>query len=360
MSRITTISARELDDTLAARWREMQRQNPELANPYFCVDYVRAVAAVRDDVRVAVIEEDDRIVGFFPYQSADGVVAKPVGGRLSDYQGIIGEPGRRWDHAAILDACKLRIWDFDHLLASQAPDKIHRRIDDASPIMDLSGGFEGYLAERKKAKAKRIDQFRRKERKFEREIGKLEVELYSRDEAAFRQVVEWKNAQCRRTGAPEFLTWGWTEAMLREIWQRDSEEFAGMLTVVRVDDEIVAAHFGMRSRDVCHWWFPTYNHRFGKYSPGGIMLLKLAEAVAAEGIGQIDLGKGDDAYKPSFANGEVALVEGSVLRPSLAASKRRVATSMRSFLKESPVTEPLRGVYRRLKALKRGPGRAIA
>ncbi len=351
MNRITTIKATELDDSLAQRWRELQHGNPDLTNPYFSVDYFRAVAAVRDDVHVAVIEADGEVIGFFPYQSANGVVAGPVGGRLSDYQGIIGKPGYNWDHAAILDACGLKIWDFDHLLASQAPVEIYHRIDDASPILDLSGGFEGYLAERKKAKARRIDQFRRKTRKFEREVGPLEVELYSRDEAAFRQVIEWKNAQCRRTGVVEFLKWDWTQGMLRQIWQCDSDDFAGMLTVVRVDGDIAAAHFGMRSKTVCHWWFPTYNQKYGKYSPGGILLLKLAEAVAAEGMTVVDLGKGDDAYKPSFANGEVALVEGSVLRPSLQATLRKTKTAARDFLKTSPATAPLRSAYRQAKSM---------
>ncbi len=353
MNKITKLAAGELDTTLVAQWRELQQQSPELANPYFCVEYFQAVAAVRDDVHVAVIENGDSVIGFFPYQSAGGKVAEPVGGRLSDYQGVIGRPGEQWHYDEILDACGVKIWDFDHLLASQAPDVIHRRIDDVSPTMDLRDGFEAYLAQRKKAGAKRLDQFRRKTRKFEREVGKLEIDLYSRDEAAFCQVIEWKNAQCRRTGVPEFLNWGWTEGMLREIWQHDSDVFAGMLTVVRVDDDIVAAHFGMRSNSVCHWWFPTYNQQYGKYSPGGILLLKLAEAVAAEGIASIDLGKGDDAYKPSFANGEVALVEGSVLRPSLQGTVRKSVTAARGFLKESPLTRPLRSAYRGVKGLVR-------
>ncbi len=355
MNKITRIKAAELDETLVARWRELQDGDPALANPYFAVDYFQSVAAVRDDVHVAVIEEDDDVIGFFPYQSANGVVAEPVGGRLSDYQGIIGLPGRRWDHAAILDACGLKIWDFDHLLATQAPAEIYRRIDDISPILDLSDGYEAYLAERKQAKARRVDQFRRKARKFEREVGALEVELYSRDEAAFARVIEWKNAQCRRTGVVEFLDWEWTQGMLREIWRRDSETFAGMLTVIRVDGDIAAAHFGMRSRTVCHWWFPTYNRRYGKYSPGGILLLKLAEAVAAQGMTVVDLGKGDDAYKPSFANGRIALVEGSVLRPSLQSTLRRTRTVARDFVKTSPATAPLRRAYRQLKSVIRRP-----
>lgn len=359
MNTISRIKAREIDDNIATRWRTLQASNPALANPYFNVEYLQSVAAVRDDVFVSIIEEAGEVIGFFPWQSKDGRVAAPVGGRLSDYQGIIGVPERRWDYDAILDASGPKIWDFDHLLASQPPASVYRKIEDVSPIMEMRDGFEAYLAERKQAGAKRIDQFRRKARKFEREVGELVVECYSDSEEAFRQVIEWKNAQCRRTGVPEFLTWGWTEGMLREIWRRRSKEFAGMLTIIRANDEIIAGHFGMRSASVCHWWFPTYNAAYGKYSPGGILLLKLAEAVAGEGISMVDLGKGDDAYKPSFANAEVPLLEGSVMRPSITAMQRRLTTETRHFLKESAATEPLRGLYRKIKE-SRTPGTAAA
>ena len=351
--KITKISANELDKSLETRWRELQSANPDLANPYFCVEYTHSVAAARDDVYVAIIEQDNEVVGFFPYQSYNGKVAEPVGGRLSDYQGVIGGQGRSWDYEAILDACRLKIWDFDHLLASQAPARIYREVEAVSPIMDLSDGFEAYLAQRKKSGAKRLEQFKRKARKFEREVGKLHIDVYSRNEAAFQQVIEWKNAQCRSTGVPEFLNWGWTSEMLREIWQRKSHRFAGMLTIIRVDEKIIAGHFGMRSDSVCHWWFPTYNHAFGKYSPGGILLLKLAEAVAAEGLATIDLGKGDDSYKPSFASDAIPLLEGSILRPSVRATFRKVKTESDRFLHTSPLTQPLRATLRGAKSLVR-------
>ena len=349
--KITKISANELDKSLETRWRELQAGNSDLTNPYFSVEYTHCVAAARDDVYVAIIEQDNEIVGFFPYQSRNNKVAEPAGGRLSDYQGVIGLQGKQWDYESILDACGLKIWDFDHLLAAQAPARIYRKVEAVSPTMDLSGGYEEYLIQRKKSGAKRLEQFKRKARKFEREVGELQVDVYSRNEAAFQQVVEWKNAQCRSTGVPEFLNWGWTSEMLREIWQRKSPQFAGMLTILRVDDRIIAGHFGMRSESVCHWWFPTYNHQFGKYSPGGILLLKLAEAVAAEGIAAIDLGKGEDSYKPSFASGSVALLEGAVLRPSVRASLRQIRTGSDQFLHHSPITEPLRATVRGAKSM---------
>jgi CelD/BcsL family acetyltransferase involved in cellulose biosynthesis len=351
--KITKISACELDPSLISQWHLLQASNPELVNPYFNVQYTQSVAAARDDVYVAVIEQGNEVVGFFPFQSANNKVAEPVGGRLSDYHGIIGAAGQAWDYDAILDACNIKVWSFDHLLASQAPREIYRKVEAVSPIMDLSGGYEAYLQQRKKSGAKRLEQFKRKARKFEREVGEIQVDVYCRNEGAFQQVIEWKNAQCRNTGVPEFLNWGWTSEMLREIWQRKSNDFAGMLTILSVGNEIIAGHFGMRSNTVCHWWFPTYNHAYAKYSPGGILLLKLAEAAAAEGLTSIDLGKGEDSYKPSFATDSIPLVEGRVLRPSLRSTIHRIKTGSREFLRESSVTEPLRVSVRGAKSIVR-------
>ena len=43
-------------------------QNPQLDNPFFRPEFTQAVAAVRDDVEVAVLEIQQQPVGFFPYQ----------------------------------------------------------------------------------------------------------------------------------------------------------------------------------------------------------------------------------------------------------------------------------------------------
>ncbi len=351
--KISAIPANELDEALHQRWQEIQAENPALANPYFCVDYTQAVAAVRDDVFVGIMEEANHVIGFFPFQRKSKSIAGPVGGRLSDYQGVIVAPGQEWNAEELMRGCGLKIWDFDHLLAAQAPFEKYHRKKDASPVMDLTGGFEAYLKRKKETGSKRLAQFQRKYRKFEREIGELRMELYSDSEEAFQQVIAWKREQCRRTGVVDFLAWDWTVGMLREIWQKRSENFVGMLSVLYHQDEIIAAHFGMRSRDVCHWWFPTYNNQYSRYSPGGLLLLKLAEMVAEDGITLLDLGKGDDAYKPSFATSEIMLAEGSVMLPSLVTSMRRAQTVSEEFLRHSPLALPVRAPVKAVKKLKR-------
>ena len=94
--------------------------------------------------------------------------------------------------------------------------------------------------------------------------------------------------------------------------------------MLRAGDHIVAVHAGMRSRHVLHWWFPAYDQQFAKFSPGVILLIRMAEALAATGVRMIDLGKGDDRYKLSLMTHTAELKEGFVERPSLLAAARRL------------------------------------
>jgi CelD/BcsL family acetyltransferase involved in cellulose biosynthesis len=78
----------------------------------------------------------------------------------------------------------------------------------------------------------------------------------------------------------------------------------------------------MRSREVLHWWFPAYAPRFAPYSPGILLLLRIARAAAAAGIRAIDLGKGDSRYKSSLMNCTAPLAEGCVDASRLFAAAR--------------------------------------
>ena len=116
----------------------------------------------------------------------------------------------------------------------------------------------------------------------------------------------------------------WAIQTLRNIRDIETDTFAGMLTTAYAGDQLIAVHFGMRSRDTLHWWFPTYDPAFHKYSPGLLLLLELARRAASEGIVRIDLGRGDERYKTSFASGATMFAEGSIERPlTLAGSARR-------------------------------------
>jgi CelD/BcsL family acetyltransferase involved in cellulose biosynthesis len=265
------------------------------------------VASVRDDVRVVVIENDGRPAGFFPHQRAAWGRGSPVGGALSDYHGVIAAPQAEWSVVELMRAAGLSVWSFDHLV-------------------DPAGRFAPYVTA-SAAASPQIDlaafepppDFARKGRKLAREVGELSFSLHAPE--SLERMFEWKSEQYRASGLTDAFGVAWTGQLVRRLMEIEAPGFAGTCSVLRAGDEIVAVHAGMRSRRVLHWWFPTYDARYAAYSPGMILLLRMA---AALGDGKIDLGKGDTRYKRSLMTGAAPLREGCVELPSLAATARRL------------------------------------
>ena len=66
-----SIPAKELTPDLVEAWSRRQRAGAEVDSPFFRPEYTLAVAAQRDDVFVAVVEQQGEPVGFLPYQERE-------------------------------------------------------------------------------------------------------------------------------------------------------------------------------------------------------------------------------------------------------------------------------------------------
>lgn len=341
--KISVVHPRELDAARLRRWRFLQQANPLLGSPFFSPGFVLAAADVRRDVRVAVLEDEHGVAGFFPFQRRWGAGA-PVADYLSDHHGVIAEAGSHWDWLELLRACGLAYWSFDHLCAQQRPPASVLRA--TSPALDLQHGFDAWHARRLAAGARRLGELPRKARKLAREVGPLRFEANVRDPRMLDEVIALKSAQCLRTGARDCFAPAWARDLVHRICAIDDADFGGRLSVLYAGDQLVAAHFGMRSRDVWHWWFPVYSHAHAAWSPGSLLLLQVAQAAASGGHRLLDLGKGDEPYKASFADTELPLMEGCVAREALATRLRALRKDTGRWLRNSPWAEPLRPVLR--------------
>ncbi|HZY19127.1 MAG TPA: GNAT family N-acetyltransferase [Ramlibacter sp.] len=343
--KIQVIRPGELDPQMMRRWLDLQSCNLALGSPFFSPAYVQAVGESRDDTWVAVMEDGEGIAGFFPFQRRWGA-GRPVGDWLSDHHGVIAAPHAQWDWTELLRASRLGFWQFDHLPASQRPPA--GVASGCSPALDLSAGFEAWRDRRIAAGGRRVAELPRKARKLAREVGPLRFEADCRDPRVFATVLQWKSEQCRRTGARDCLGPAWTRELLERIAAADQPQLAGRLSALYAGDELVAAHFGMRSRTVWHWWFPVYSHAHASYSPGALLLTEVAQAAAREGSQLLDLGKGDESYKSSFADAALPLLEGTVGRESVATHLRALRRGVGRWLRQSPVAQPLRPMLRRI------------
>lgn len=320
---VTRIRADELTDHEVACWAQLQRANPHLASPFFCPEYTLAVAAARADIYVGILREGSRIVGFFPFQCERRGVAQPVGGSMADYDGIVSEPELQQDVRALMRGCGLAILDFRGVPTSQKAFEPYRRLDLISPVIDLSGGYDAYLAEKDRYSAA-IVQLMRKARKIQREVGPLRFIANVPEFGALRTVLRWKTDQYLRMGVPDLFAAVWPVRVAENVLETHRTGFGGILSVLYAGEEIVAMHFGLRSSRVWHYWFPVYDPRYSAYSPGLLLLLRMAEAAPSLGLDTIDFGVTARlaSYKHRFMNASVPVWRGSVERASLPTAAR--------------------------------------
>lgn len=329
LHRILVIKGGELGADLVGRWRALQAANPMLTSPFFAPEYTQAVAEVRDDVEVAVIEGEREIEAFFPFQRGRYATAEPVGGRLSDYQGLICRPDFTVEVCELLRACRLSAWDFTHLLVAQAPLNTLDRKDIRSPIIDLSNGYEAYVRAIEDDGRGLMKRYAYLNRKLARDLGPVRFVPHSADPAILSRLLEWKTDQQRRRNRHDVFALPWVRAVLSRLHGEQAEAFGGMLSALYAGDHLLAAHLGLRSRRVWHYWVTCYDRRWAQYSPGLVMLLCMVASAASLGLSVIDLGYGEHEYKWRLMNAAVPLVRGRVERWCVVTMARQLACATR-------------------------------
>src|SRR6185369_2947191 len=140
---------------------------------------------------------------------------------------------------------------FDHQLAWQEPLRRYFVAAANSWRVDLKGGFAAYLASRKAAGAGALAEMLRKSRKLQRE-HQMRFEWHSIDQAVMAQLLAWKSDQYRRSGLTDLFAYSWINSLVKNIWQTQTPQFSGVLSVLYADDRIAAIHFGMRSGSLLH------------------------------------------------------------------------------------------------------------
>jgi CelD/BcsL family acetyltransferase involved in cellulose biosynthesis len=310
--KISLIHPNELDFELVRVWADLQAANPDLASPYFHPEFTRAVGSVRKAAKIGIVEVEGKIAGFFPFERTHRQIGVPIGGIISDYHGLISAPSVQVSSGGLLKHCGLSSWHFDPLPVSQLSFSRFQSSVEQSPQIDLRLGYEKYIEQRRQAGSEQIKKLGNLIRRIERELGLLRFVAESTDVVAFSTVLGWKSDQYRQTGKDDLFAHGTIRSILERILFAKVDGFWGMQSLLYAGDRLVAGHFGMRSKEVWHYWFPSYDKAAAKYSPGLILLLKMAEHAGKIGVRTIDLGKGMSPYKQRLMNASVPLGSGTV------------------------------------------------
>lgn len=353
---IDVVRPDELDPLLLGSWRQVQARHEHLASPYLAPEFTVAVSRVRPDVEVAVLHHGGAPVGFFPFQRGGRGVGRPLAFGISDVQGVVAGADVVIDVDRLLAGCGLRRYVFDHLLAGR-PGFDRCATPASSPVVDLRQGYERWYAERRTAHPQGFGQLARKRRRLDRLDVEVRYERHNEDPAVLERLLELKSDQYRRTGVADVFRAPWTVELLRALQRTRVAGFEGRLSVLWVGDEPAALHLGMATERVWHYWFPAYEERFARHSPGLVLLLEMVRDADQRGHALLDLGRGDARFKREFATGSVPLLVGSVGRPGPGARLGRRLAPLAGYaagsLRRTPLAAPLRGPARAVRAYRK-------
>jgi CelD/BcsL family acetyltransferase involved in cellulose biosynthesis len=325
-----------------AAWLALQAASGR-TSPFLSPFWVQACAAVAGPdqacARVVRLSQDGQTVGFFPVRVRGGT-AGPVGAPMCDYQGVVGAPDLDVDQHRLLGALRVGRLDFSSLLADQVSFARGMRGPAQSQVIDLSAGYDAYAAARRAAGTDILQDTAKKRRKLEREHAAA-VFSVSRDIGDFDQMIAWKRTQYRASGQTDIFQAGWTEALLRSLFDRDPAAddalFGGAFFTLHIDGKLAATHFALRQGPVLHAWFIAHDEAFARYSPGVILITEILKWAPAQGIRELDLGPGDYRFKHSLANGKRDVAHGYIGRPSAAALARGAAYRVRATVEALPL-----------------------
>lgn len=341
----------ELSDEEIDAWHALRASNQALDSPYFHPGFAAAVHATGRPVSVVVVRDAAGAVSALLPGHREGAVLHPVGWPAADFQGPICGPGEAPSPLELL-VDGLRVLTFDHLVPQKAgfePWIVSRR---SSPWMDITGGLDGYLDRVSRSGRDKMKEARRCRVRAERTHGPLRFGVDVVDDDALARLIELKRAQYVKTGSRDYFAKSAHVQLMHRLLHTRGPGFGGVLSTVHIGDRLVAAHFGIRSGHVLHWWFPVYDPAFAQLSPGWILLREAIDAAAEIGITRMDLGRGDDDYKRRAKTGETvvsqAFVSNSVTRRVMRSGRQ----AMTDAVKRSPLAPSLRRALHHVRGVK--------
>jgi CelD/BcsL family acetyltransferase involved in cellulose biosynthesis len=262
----------------------------------------------------------------------------------------VARKGLALDARELLRGCGLTAWRFDHLITAQASFQPYHCVVADSPYLDISRGYEAYLAQQREKGSHTIPKTLQKARKMARELAApLRFEPHTTDRRVLAKLIDWKQQQYAELKDVNYLAPRWTKMLLESVVDMRDEAFSGMMSALYVGERLAAIHLGIRSYDVLHAWFPTYDPALANYSPGLVLWVELLQACPALHIGRIDLGKGQQRFKTSLMSAAEPVAEGTVDLRRMQASFRRTWLHARDWIRATPLRAPARVPARMLR-----------
>src|SRR5262249_27317546 len=224
-------------------------------------------------VEVGIISRNGSVVAFFPFQrkQLEASHAVPIADFMSEFQGLICKPSFECDPLELIDRCGLVSYEFSHFIASQRFFlRCHYHLESSYHI-DVSQ----CCVQLKRASG--LIRLSNDLARLQRDFGPLRFVALSHDPALLRRVMDLRSDQDKRTGVSDLYGMAWVRSVIEKIHATQSNEFAGVLSLLYAGDRLIAGHFGVRSQTVLHYWIPAHDPVMATYVPEMNLILNIAK-----------------------------------------------------------------------------------
>jgi len=308
---IRTYDANELTDADWDAFQALRAGQPAYDNPFFDPDFARLMAKVRDDTSVAVSEDLDGLLAYWPMHIGLGRWARAIGGPFSDRNGPIVRKGSHVDVAEFLKVHKVAGLTTVGLVVCDQFKADKLEITDAS-ITELETDWETFLAAQTKEHPSYFKKMRRLRRKLEKEHADVVFTFDDQRPESYEQLIRLKREQYARTNKHDVLGVAWSQKMLEALRAGECPNLRTRLSTIYAGNQMVAAEFNLQSGNLLHGWLVCYDPAFYKYSPGNLLTMQILENMSAHGMTRYDAGTGSDHYKKYYANVSEPIANGSI------------------------------------------------
>jgi len=79
------------------------------------------------------------------------------------------------------------------------------------------------------------------------------------------------------------------------------------LSVLKVDDRVIACHLGFLYRQTLYWFVPSFDPEYARYSPGRALLEKILKWSFENSVNRFDFLLGDETYKYQWTDRQIHL-----------------------------------------------------
>lgn len=278
-----------------------------------------AIGASRARLRLFAAFENDQLLGIAPLHEAlrHGAESRRlsfVGEGHADYQCILASGGSIRTVEALLDAAQSSLSARGRLCLTDVQqfspvDLVLRAKSFVAPARTVMVASMPCPRMHLRGAASEVEQYLRK-RSLRRhaaglaKLGKVTVvhtgdpgEISRHLDRFFEQHI----SRWRPTSHPSLFL----KEENRQFYARLTEALGAtgrvVFTILAVDQQPVAYHFGLRSADDLLWYKPSFDNRLARFSPGEVLLKALLEFAANNDFAAFDFTRGDESFKRRFS-----------------------------------------------------------